>query len=186
MSSYEIEIPNTRVKPYQLITFLIAAANALAFSFYFINTTAGAQYYRVIQVGFFIAIAGLALFIVNRFTRCLRSFIVEISLIISAACWLLTQNYFLGLMLLLFAVMGLMTKKKPVIGFSKTGIHYPSFPSNTFTWAEVDWVLLKDGILSIELKDNRLMQFTLDKNISDAVNESEFNNYCDARVKNDS
>lgn len=186
MSSYQIEIPNTRVKPYQLITFLIAAANALAFGFYYINTIAGAQYYRIIEIGFFVAVAGFAFFIINRFTRFLRSFIVEISFIICAACWLLTQNYFLGLMLLLFAVMGLMTKKKPVIVFSKTGIHYPSFPSNTFSWVEVAWVMLKDGILSIEMKDNRLMQFTLDKNISAGINQSEFNNYCETLVKTSS
>lgn len=183
MTSYRVEIPNSKLKSYQLITFLIAAANALAFGFYYINTLPGAKQNGIIGIGLFVAVGGFLFFIINRFTRLLRSFIVEITFFICATCWLLTQNYFLGLMLLLFAVIGLVTKKKPVIVFSETGIYYPSFPSNNFPWKEVEWVMLKDGILSIELKNNRLMQFTLASTISDSINQETFNSFCDARIR---
>jgi hypothetical protein len=39
-------------------------------------------------------------------------------------------------------------------------------------------VILKDDILSIELKDNRLFQFSLDKNIAAAIDSAAFNNFC--------
>ena len=70
------------------------------------------------------------------------------------------------------------TLNKKLVHFSENGITYPTFPTRSISWKEVDFVILKDDILTIEMKNNKLMQFTLEKHISSGINADEFNNFC--------
>jgi hypothetical protein len=55
---------------------------------------------------------------------------------------------------------------------------YPSFPVKKIAWAEVDFVMLKDDILTIELLNNKLIQFTLNKQLASAIDADRFNRFC--------
>ncbi|MFZ4771977.1 MAG: hypothetical protein ACOYLO_17480 [Ferruginibacter sp.] len=177
INNFSIEIPNEKAATYKVVTFIIAVINLIAFA-YFLFYSSQSHLKNLIIIGFVISVLGLLLFIVKQYSSHISSFRVEIAFIICATVWLFSGAFLLGFLLLVFAVFGLITNKKTIIHFTQEGIRYPSFPEKYFKWEVVDFVILKDDILSIELKDNRLFQFSLDKNIAAAIDSAVFNNFC--------
>ncbi|MEO5564051.1 MAG: hypothetical protein ABIR18_11465 [Chitinophagaceae bacterium] len=55
-------------------------------------------------------------------------------------------------------------------------ITYPSFPKKMIQWNELQNIILKDGILTIDFKNNKLLQNELD--VNGHVNEKDFNEFC--------
>ena len=70
--------------------------------------------------------------------------------------------------------MGYFANKEKVIVFSDDGILYPSFPEKKYTWDEVAQVIWKDDILSIDLKNNKLIQFKIEKTFSETFDDIAF------------
>ncbi len=91
-------------------------------------------------------------------------------------------DFWLGLMLLFFGFVGFFANKKPIITFSEDGIEYPSFPIKKYAWADVVQVLWKDDILTIDLKDNKLLQFNMDKAFAEGVDVVGFNEFCKSKT----
>ena len=92
--------------------------------------------------------------------------------------WIATGNVLPGILMLIVALLGFYTNRRAAITFNREGILYPSMPAKLFHWSLVDFVMLKDGILTIELKDNRVFQFTLPVQESAAHDEQQFNGFC--------
>jgi hypothetical protein len=78
---------------------------------------------------------------------------------------------------MLFAFMGLKTIRKLEIVINKIGVEYPSFPKKIFQWTEVEQVVLKDGMLTIDLKNNKLIQFVISSKENN-LDEAQFNEHC--------
>jgi len=53
----------------------------------------------------------------------------------------------------------------------------------TYSWSEIDNVVLKDGLLSVDLKNNHLVQMEVTKE-SDDINEADFNKFCTQQLQN--
>jgi hypothetical protein len=177
MRSFSIQIPNDKAATYKVVTLIIAIINLLTFGFSFLNRHGGSSGVLAI-VGFIVSLLLLMALIFNKDTGKLAVLRVGILFIVCALLWFFTGSYLLGLLLLGFALLGFITFNKKVIDFSAEGIKYPSFPVKSIPWKEVDFVILKDDILTIEMKNNRLMQFTLEKGTSSTINPQEFNHFC--------
>lgn len=182
MSTFSICIPNEKAATYKLVTFIIALMQIPAFAFVFFNVPAGPPFNLSI-IGLLLSVMAFGMYLVKIYTSLLKPFRIEIAFIVFALIWFMMGYYLMPLLLLLFAILGFYTNKKMVIHFKKEGILYPSFPPKTLLWTAVDFVLLKDGILSIEMKDNRLMQFTLDESTANEIDSFSFNNFCKKQVE---
>lgn len=68
-------------------------------------------------------------------------------------------------------------KVPPEVGFDAEGATMNSFPKKHYPWSKLANVVLRDGLLSIDLKDNQLIQKDLDGNVEKAL-ENEFNAFC--------
>jgi hypothetical protein len=106
-------------------------------------------------------------------------FKVEWLFLILALVWILSGNYLPAVLMLLFALIGFYSNRKPIFRFTKEGIYYPSVPEKVFTWDIVDFAMMKDGILTIELNDNRVFQYTLNKEVALLIDEAAFNKFCE-------
>ncbi len=101
--------------------------------------------------------------------------------------WLLAAGVFwIGMpffqwMILLFIFFALFESqaKYPLeIGFSKNEIVLNTFFKKKISWEELNAVILKDGILTLDFRNNKLFQKeVLDDDEPDA-DEDEFNEYC--------
>ena len=92
-------------------------------------------------------------------------------------------NYFLGLLLLIFTAFGFFANKKKAILFSDEGIVYPSFPEKNYKWEEVSQVILKDDILTIDLKNNHLIQLNVNEASAREIDAPSFNSFCEKKLQ---
>jgi hypothetical protein len=65
--------------------------------------------------------------------------------------------------------------------FDDEGIVVNSLPRKYYLWAQVTNVVLKDGILTIDFKNNKLIQKPIESYTS-ANEEQEFNEFCKSRL----
>lgn len=179
---YEIEIPNEKAATYRVVTFIIALINAVAFTYLYFNETNKSRL-GFASLGAILSITALVFYCIRTYTKNLQTFKIEIAFIILALTWFICGNAWLALLLLLFAFLGFYTNKKSVIRFTKDGIAYPSFPPKKLLWTDVDFAMLKDGILTIEMKNNHVFQFSLSKTASDKLDENSFNEFCNSNVQ---
>lgn len=174
MDQYSINIPNEKATSYKLVSFIIAVINMAAFVFYFIN--GGNSYLAV--AGTVISFTCLLCLLTAKKWKWPSLITAEAGFALLAVIWLLTKNFFPGLLMLIFAALGFYTNRKTTARFTSQGIFYPSMPVKLFTWDMVDFAIMKDGILTIELKDNRVFQFTLSREEASLVDEHAFNDFC--------
>jgi len=60
---------------------------------------------------------------------------------------------------------------------SDQNISYHFFLKKTIRWNQLNNLILKDGLLSIDFKNNKLIQLTIDES-KNVINEQEFNDFC--------
>ncbi|MEO8772681.1 MAG: hypothetical protein ABI402_21475 [Ferruginibacter sp.] len=189
MEKYSIILPNEKAKTYEYVTLFILLTNLFVFAFISYNS----QDFHIRRLTFWgtiITLFSLALIFLNLFTKNRYPskihfpFRIEIVFFILAIIWFLAEKYLLGLCIICFAVIGMYTRQKFEVIFSKDGIIYPSFPKKTFLWSDISNAILKDGMLTIDLKNNKLIQTVIDKESALAINESEFNLFCKSQLDN--
>lgn len=103
----------------------------------------------------------------------------RLALLIAAVGWFFgtERNIWMGI---LYAIAGLLEKQVKFpqeIGFSKDEIVFNTFPKRRLRWLDVSNVLIKDGIITIDQKNNKLFQKEIDEGVSPQV-ENEFNEFC--------
>jgi hypothetical protein len=83
-----------------------------------------------------------------------------------------------------FALLEAQAKYPLEFGFSSDGVVINSMFKKKFPWSLFQSVLLKDGLLTLDFKNNRLIQKeVLDDDEPDAP-EDEFNDYCRSKLVN--
>ncbi len=107
------------------------------------------------------------------------------ALMFAAWGWFLVPN---GLLLAgIFLIACLIEKPVKVdaeIAFDTTEIVFNSFPKKIYTWQEMNNVVLKDGLITIDLKSNKLIQrYTADA--TEPELETEFNRFCQEQLSRD-
>lgn len=180
--SYEIEVPHEKAATYKVVTFIIALINAAAFAYMYFNEPNKSNRSFAL-LGLILGSVAFVFYLLKMYTKHLQTFKIEIAFIILAVLWFACGNGWLSLPLLVFAFLGFYTNKKSIIIFNKAGIKYPSFPPRFFKWVELDFVLVKDGILTIETKNNQVLQFTISKEETEKLDEKQFNGFCEANCK---
>ncbi len=181
--SYSIEIPNEKLPTYRVVTLIVSIINLLAFVYLALNATrdySSASLY----VGLGLSVVAVMMILVKRFGKALPDIWAAMVLVACALIWMVAGNILPGFLLMIFAMMSLVAQKQPVIHFEKAHIRYPSFPEKILLWTDVDFVMLKDDILTIEMKDNQLLQFTLQKSVAAPINAENFNCFCAGCVSN--
>jgi hypothetical protein len=175
--NYTIELPNDKAATYRVVTFIIALVNVLAFVYLYFNEVNKSSR-NFAGFGSILSITALVFYLGKVYTKNLQTFQIEIAFLILAFTWFICGHTGLFFLMLVFSIFGWYANKKLLLYFDEKGISYPSFPSKTYTWDAVDFVLLKDGILTIELKNNRIFQLTLSAEETARLEEDRFNDFC--------
>ena len=70
------------------------------------------------------------------------------------------------------------------IGLTENDIVFNTLFKKHYAWADMNNVLIKDGILTLDFKSNKLMQKEIEGDVSMEI-EKEFNAFCKAQVGNE-
>ncbi len=101
-----------------------------------------------------------------------------IALGIAAVGWYaLLQNWLLLALYGISSILERQVKFKQEIGFDEEGVTFNSFPKKTYQWHEVSNVILKDGLLTVDLRNNKIFQKEIETDVIPMM-EKEFNDFC--------
>lgn len=174
MNNYTIVVPNNKAGSYRLISLIIAFMNIGTFTFV-LSSSPSALIMWIVLFG--LSVIAITLIHYFFFSKDKTSLYINFAFILCGFIWLLLGLYFSGVGLVIFGIFGIYSSKPLRLVFKDDGIWYPSFPAKIIPWENIDQVMLKDKVLTIDLKNNSLLQFSVTN--SDALPpEEEFNEYC--------
>ena len=187
MKKYEIILLNKKTKIYSTISWLIIAFNFIAFLFAGISGVAENKKYPFVAAGLL-----LALFIQSlpkdRFLQKNRQegnknrFNIFFTVIILS--WLFMQFYWPAAINALLFFFNIVSGRKLKVVISEATIIYPSFPKRSLDWNDLNNIILKDGLLTIDFKNNKLAQAEVINGDDDSIlNEKEFNDFCRSHLQ---
>jgi hypothetical protein len=103
--------------------------------------------------------------------------------LIAATAWYFIPNGgWLTLIYLVAALLEKQVKFPQEIAFGKEEIVFNSFPKKYYLWDELNNVIIKDGIITVDFKTNKLIQKEIQSG-STLQDEQDFNEFCQNRLK---
>lgn len=103
------------------------------------------------------------------------------ALMIAAWGWFMVNVWYLALIFLIAAFIEKSVKTLPEWAFDENEIVFNSFPTKKYNWADVTNVVLKFGMLTIDFKNNKIIQGEVNDDVPKEV-ENEFNQFCAAQL----
>lgn len=103
----------------------------------------------------------------------------RLGLLIAAVGWFIgpQKNILMGI---LYALAGLLEKQVKFpeeIGFSTNQVSFNTFPKRVLKWNEISNALIKDGLITIDQKNNKIFQKEIEGYVTIEI-EKEFNEFC--------
>lgn len=174
MEHFEIPLKNEQLKFYNQLSWLIIAINFIVFLY--LSLFSGE---KNIRVG---AISSLGLLILllmlQRFSKKINWLPgMHPYFLVLMVGWIIMEKYWLTAIPFFFNILSAICIRKLVVDVSADIIMYPSFPQKKIHWSALSSMILKDGLLTINFKNNAIIQQYAD-DIKTSVNEQEFNDFC--------
>lgn len=183
MQKFELVLRNEKQKFYDRFAIFIFILSGIGISTAILNSQI--EIINKNGTAFFIGLAVILILcpviilFTKEITRYLRSFLVA-SLAISFY-WTLLGYWWIGILTFILMLLYVISKRKLKVEVNAEKILYPSFPVKVIKWNDLNSLVLKDGLLTIDFKNNKLIQQILDKK-SDAIIEKEFNDFCSQQL----
>jgi len=150
---------------------------------YFVSYTSGFGFNRV-TVMLILLIAGIVawwLFCYSKERKGEMPF-YRLGLLMAAIGWAIISGASWMTILYFIAVISEKQVKFPhEIAFDNEGVIVNSLPKKTYTWSQVSNVVLKDGILTLDFKNNKLIQKPVESDTA-VKEEQEFNEFCQSKL----
>ena len=177
MDNISIILPNEKAGTYKIVTLLIAVINAIALLYFSFRSAENSNMHDLSVIASAVVMPPLLNYIFQKKWLHSKVEFVMISLFTAAVFWMLMGFYLIGFLLFLFAFFGIIALRKLKIDFNEFFISFPSFPRKKINWDEVSNLILKDNVITIDLKNNTLIQYALNKSENKDLDEDLFNAY---------
>lgn len=166
--SFQIVLQNTKLRTYIRLGYAFVVMNVITFGLLLL-----------IRAPWKTPVAGLAVTLIYFLIRYLRKQkgkpqIDQDIFFLYAAVWL-WHNSWMAILLLILGILFKLTLEPMRFVFTREGIKRDFFPKKKTEWNEMNGVVLKDGLLTLDYKDNRLMQALIQN--PDNTDEQAFNSF---------
>ena len=166
MQKFKIEIKNEKIKSYRMITMLIVILNSLFFLFLLVDFSQRKN--SLISLVFILAFTGYRFYISKKNNQ--SFFFNEWIFFLLFILW--HDNYLMQIINILLGLLYHIALQKLMFNFDSSIIEQKNFPWKKYKWNELRNVILKDDMLTMDFKNNKLMQAEI---VNADINESEFN-----------
>jgi len=101
------------------------------------------------------------------------------ALLIAALVWM-KMPYFqwLAFIFIILALLEYQAKYAIEIGFADNEIVFNSLFKRRYSWQQFSNIVLKDGLLTLDFANNKILQREVEDDEDDDADEDEFNEYC--------
>lgn len=181
MTDFSITLKNDKLKQYERIAFFVIFINLLLFIYLSLSTTE--KNVRVSAIGGAIVI--FLMLLIDYFLTSIKnnegSPYKLIAIYAISMAWWKIGFWWAGIICAVIGLLFMSAKRPLLVNFLGEKISYPSFPKKNIEWQQVNNIILKDGLLTIDLKSNKLIQQPIDETKT-SVNEKEFNDFCQQQL----
>ncbi len=174
--SFELVLKNEKTRQYDRIALLFILLNLG----YLVYKTLTTEIYLPRTLSFSGAVIIsllLAIYFFPGSDKKNRSMLVMTACLVICFTWMMLQNWWLLVLTLTTGILYMISRRKMSVMLMKEHIVYPSFPMKTIAWPELSSVILRDGLLTINFRNDRFIQQPVDESAT-AVNEPDFNEFC--------
>ena len=172
MKQFELILKNEKETSYKRISILLLVLNLVGLLF--ISYLKGFKNWGALIIA---AIAVFAAFSSLYFRNKNQKAILTGAFFLLSFAWIVAGYWVIGVFNILFMMLHLAALQKPIVSINEKHVIYPSFPKKKIDWQELSNLILKDGLLTIDLKNNRIIQQQI-ADISSTIDEKEFNDFC--------
>lgn len=182
MKKFELLIKNEKIRSYDRIATLIILINLALFILLAINSAD-----KKTRIASLAGTVLLSILLVARYFSTRPKNKNKISYRLAALytaiiIWTVIEYWWIGIICFILSLLYQVSKKPLLINFSNEKIGYSSFPKRKVLWNELTNVILKDGILTMDFKNNRILQAEI-SNGNPEIIEKEFNDFCRQQLK---
>ena len=178
-SDYIINLKRPSYTGINTISLLLLALFLIAFTYYLLqHGLYGRNAYLLLVPAMIIGLV-----IKGFINRNKKDFLVyyRTELFIAALGWFLIPIYakarLIGWMYALMAMIERYVKYPDEWTFSKENVVHNIFPKKVYEWVEIDNVVIRDNLFTMDFMNNRIIQKELDMPVEKSL-EEEFNAYC--------
>jgi hypothetical protein len=179
MQKFELVLKNEKAKFYQRLGWFIILILTMLYAWFGFFTNL--QFPKGRTIGFLSAM-GIAFLLSLYFRNTKYRFGLFPFFILLIAGWILREQYLFAFITFFFEVLHELSSRKKEVIITETQIVYPSFPLKKIDWKKLNNTLLKDGLLTIDFKNNKFIQQLIDETKT-SINEKEFNEFCKQQLK---
>lgn len=170
---YQFIIPNKKTKIYLAFACGIIILNLIGFTISNSNFLHSLSSIWPVLAGSIIII----LFLFYKYSHEKRLQMAGTAILIAGIFWMGKGLYQLFFINLLLWGMYTIARRMLIVRVNTQNISYPSFPPKSISWSNVNNIILKDDILTIDLKNNKIYQHLIEYADKEA-DEAEFNDFC--------
>ena len=172
MKQFELILKNEKETSYKKISIFLLVLNMIGILF--ITYLKDFKNWMPVIIA---AIAVLAAFSSFYFRSKNEKAILTGAFLLLSFAWILAGYWVVGVLNILFMILHTASLQKPIVSINEAHVIYPSFPRKKIDWKELSNLMIKDGLLTIDFKNNRIIQqYIADR--SSTINEKEFNDFC--------
>lgn len=132
---------------------------------------------------------GIAVCAAVIFSRLLKKYRISsfslsspIAFILLGIVLFMLSNHFLGVCDIALAITAIYVNKPAKIIFTKEGITRSTLFHGSHQWNELSNVLLRDNVLTLDFRSNKLFQTVIEPALNPGISEKEFNDFCLERL----
>ncbi len=176
MQQFEIILKNDKVKSYRFFALLLVILNLAIFLFLLSYDS------KRYEASAALLLTGIYIFIRLYIGKknSPNNYLDEIIFFVLAGSWIGLQNYLIAFFCVLLGILYHLSLQKLKFVFNSTVVQKLNFPKNYFTWDLFTNVMIKDKILTLDLKNNKLMQMEIDQ--EETINEVQFNEFARKQI----
>ena len=171
MQQFDISLKNSKIKSYRVIALLIVIVN-LAFFIFFLIT--GFHFFESASAVFLILLYCLYRFYLSKKFK-IGFYLDDLSFFILAGCWVATQNYFAAFLSAIMGILYHLSLQKLQFIFADDFVKKVNFPPKEFLWSKFTNVMLRDNILTLDFRNNKLLQLEIED--GKKIDERMFNKF---------
>jgi hypothetical protein len=159
---YEFIVKTEKLPSYNRISYIVFVLNAVSLFFIAIITN-NHSFKRYALVGSIICIVWTVLNLLRYYSNNYQKLRFTPGYLFIFFVWIMLQQYWVAAVIILLAVLDYYSRRELVIRFTKERVEYPSFPAKMIEWQQLQNVVLKDGLLTIDFANNKMLQAEVDE-----------------------
>jgi hypothetical protein len=174
---YSFTLKDNNQKGYKLFTWFLVFLHIAAAVFALNTTDTKVRISIYILLGFYVTLS-MGYYIYRKHSRALETFSLIMALLYAHFWFQQVGIIATAAFAVVYMVVTMVKGKSTTVLFSNEGVHLTRlFKTVIFSWAALENVILKDNLLTIDFKTNKLIQVEIIET-NRMVDEAEFNLFC--------